>query len=72
MSIMAKKAGLSATLAMAAMMGAEAEKRPKLGVNTDKEGVKKYLLRQAELAEQNKPSKRKLKKSMGKKKKRRK
>ena len=61
------KVGLAAALTMAAVMGAEAEKRPKLGVKTDKEGMKKYLLRQAELAKQNKPSKKKLKKSMGKK-----
>lgn len=64
------KTGLAAILTTAAAMGVKmgAKKKPKKGVQTDKEGMKKYLLRQAELEMHNKSSKRKTKKALGKKK----
>ncbi len=69
-----KKVGLAAILTTAAAMGAEmgAKKKPKRGVQTDEEGMQRYLLRQAKLEVYNKPSKRKMKRTLGKKKKRRK
>ncbi len=68
------KTGLAAILTTAAAMGAKmgAKKKPKRGVQTDEEGMQKYLLRQAKLEVYNKPSKRKMKRALGKKKKRRK